>query len=157
MQYGREAHDKETALERQRSLQRYDLHEGTREFDVNLTSTDLGLTGIADLVVTIGDKAYPVEFKDSTRPPDAGHAMQVCAYGLLIESARGLNSPRGFWHSTRTRETHVIEFDSRLRQTTLRAIRDINDFIRGERCPPPTPQVAKCFECELRNFCGDVF
>lgn len=157
MQYGRESHDKEHALERERSLQRYGLHEGTRAFNVSLTNLELELTGIADLIVTVGEEAYPVEFKDSTRPPNAGHAMQVCAYGLLIEAVHGLRSPRGFWHSTRTRETHVIEFDARLRRRTLKVIREINDFIRAERCPPPAAQVEKCLECELRNFCGDVF
>lgn len=157
MTYGREAHDKETALEKQRSLQRYGLHEGERAFDVRLTSESLQLTGIADLIVTLGTDAYPIEFKDSTRPPDAGHELQVCAYGLLIENVLGKQSPRGYWHSTKTRETYVIEFDKRLRKRTLNAIQEINDFVTAERCPDPTPQVAKCVDCELRNFCGDVF
>lgn len=157
MQYGREAHDVETALERQRSLQRYGLHEGQREFGVTMYSPTLELSGIADLVVTVGMEAYPVEFKDSTREPDGGHQMQLCAYGLLLEATREIHSPRGYWHSTRTRETYVIEFDNKLRKRTLKAIQDINNFIKAERCPDPTPQVAKCLECELRNFCGDVF
>ena len=157
MHYGREAHDAETALEKQRTLQRYGLHEGTRSFNVSMTNHEIQLTGIADLIVTIGTQTYPVEFKDSTRPPDAGHEMQLCAYGLLIEAARGESSPRGYWHSTRTRETHVIEFDARLRRKTIKAIQVINAFIREERCPEPVTQVAKCLECELKNYCGDVF
>jgi len=157
MQYGREAHDAETALEGQRSLQRYGLHEGQRECNVRMLSTQLELNGIADLVVTVGAEVYPVEFKDSTREPDLGHQMQLCAYGLLLEDTRQVQSPRGFWHSTRTRETYVVEFDPKLRKRTLKAIQDINSFIRAERCPEPTSQVAKCLECELRNFCGDVF
>jgi CRISPR-associated exonuclease Cas4 len=157
MQYGREAHDVETALEKQRSLQRYGLHQGKREFSVVMHSATLELFGTADLVVTVDSEAYPIEFKDSTRLPNGGHEMQLCAYGLLLEATREVGSPRGYWHSTRTRETHVVEFDQKLRKRTLKAIRDINDFIRTERCPDPTPQVAKCFECELRNFCGDVF
>jgi CRISPR-associated exonuclease Cas4 len=156
MQYGREAHEVEAALEKQRSLQRYGLHQGQREFGVHLHSDLLEITGIADLVVTVGVESYPVEFKDSTREPDLGHHMQVCAYGLLLEATRKTKSPKGFWHSTRTRETYVIEFDTKLRKRTLQAIRDINAFIKAERCPDPTPQVGKCLECELRNFCGDV-
>jgi len=157
MQYGREAHDAEAALEKQRSLQRYGLHQGQREFGVHLHSEALELTGIADLVVTVGAESYPVEFKDSTREPDFGHQMQLCSYGLLLEAIRGIKSLKGFWHSTRTRETYVIEFDAKLRKRTLHAILDINAFIKAERCPDPTPQVAKCLECELKNFCGDVF
>jgi CRISPR-associated exonuclease Cas4 len=157
MQYGRDAHDAEAALEKERSLRRYGLHQGQREFGVHLHSDSLELTGIADLVVVVEAESYLVEFKDSTREPDLGHQMQVCAYGLLLEATRETKSTRGFWHSTRTRETYEIEFDTRLRKRTLQAIRDINDFIKAERCPDPTPQVAKCLECELKNFCGDVF
>jgi CRISPR-associated exonuclease Cas4 len=157
MQYGREAHDTENALEKQRSLQRYGLHEGKREFNVAMHAPNLELNGTADLIVTVGSETYPIEFKDSTRPPDLGHEMQLCAYGLLLEATRNTKSPRGYWHSTRTRETYVIEFDTKLRKRTLNAIREMNEFIRAERCPEPTTQIAKCFECELRNFCGDVF
>lgn len=157
MQYGREAHDAETALEKQRSLQRYGLHQGQREFGVKMHSPTLDVFGIADLIVTVGQEAYPIEFKDSTRPPDDGHHMQVCAYGLLLEDLRGVNSPRGYWHSTRTRETYVIEFDTKLRRRTLKAIKEINSFINAERCPDPTPHLGKCMECELKNFCADVF
>ncbi|MFN3266584.1 MAG: CRISPR-associated protein Cas4 [Deinococcales bacterium] len=156
MRYGKEAHDVENALEKQRSLQRYGLHEGQREFNVQMYAPNLDLFGTADLIVTVGAETYPVEFKDSTRAPDLGHEMQVCAYGLLLEMTRKTKSPRGYWHSTRTRETFVIEFSSKLRKRTLAAIADINDFIRAERCPEPTVQVAKCIDCELKNFCGDV-
>lgn len=157
MQYGREAHDAESALEKQRSLQRYSLHEGEREFGVRLHSERLELSGIADLVVTVGTETFPVEFKDSTREPDLGHRLQLCAYGLLLEDIRRVRSPRGYWHSTRTRETHVVEFDARLRRKTLGAICEINAFVKAERCPAPASQVAKCLECELKNFCGDIF
>lgn len=157
MQYGREAHDVENALEKQRSLQRYGLHEGKREFNVQMHAPSLELFGTADLIVTVGEETYPIEFKDSTRSPDLGHEMQLCAYGLLLEATRATRSPRGYWHSTRTRETFVIEFDAKLRKRTLAAITDINSFIKAERCPDPTPQVAKCFDCELKNFCADVF
>ena len=82
--------------------------------------------------------------------------MQLCAYGLLIENVQKIPSPRGYWHSTRTKETLEIEFSLALRKRTMRAISDINDFIKTERCPPPTKQLGKCLECELLNFCGDT-
>ena len=156
MQYGREAHDVENALEKERSLQRYRLHEGERKFNVKLFSPDLELNGIADLIVYSDGNAYPIEFKHTTGEPSIGHQMQLCAYGLLIENVQKISSPRGYWHSTRTKETLEIEFSPALRKRTMRAINDINDFIKTERCPPPTKQRGKCLECELINFCGDT-
>ena len=156
MQYGREAHDVENALEKERSLQRYRLHEGERKFNVKLFSPDLELNGIADLIVYSDGNAYPIEFKHTTGEPSIGHQMQLCAYGLLIENVQKISSPRGYWHSTRTKETLEIEFSPALRKRTLRAINDINQFITTERCPPPTKQLGKCLECELINFCGDT-
>ena len=156
MQYGREAHDVENALERERSLQRYGLHTGERHFNVRLFSETLQLNGIADLIVYSDGNAYPIEFKHTTGEPNLGHQMQLCAYGLLIENLQGIPSPRGYWHSTRTKETIEIDFKPALRRRTSRAVEEINDFIRSERCPPPTAQLGKCLECELLNFCGDT-
>jgi CRISPR-associated exonuclease Cas4 len=156
MQYGREAHDVENVLERERSLQRYGLHTGERRFNVRLFSETLQLNGIADLIVYSDGNAYPIEFKHTTGEPTLGHQMQLCAYGLLIEHLQGTPSPRGYWHSTRTKETLEIDFKPALRRRTQRAIQEINDFIRFERCPPPTSHPGKCLECELLNFCGDT-
>jgi CRISPR-associated exonuclease Cas4 len=75
MEYGRENHDRETKLERERSLQRYGLLEGERRFSVQLHAPKIGLTGEADLIVISGSMVYPVEFKDSTRAPDLGHKL----------------------------------------------------------------------------------
>ena len=156
MGYGRENHDCENRLERERSLGRYGLLEGERRFSVRLHAPRLGLTGEADLIVLSGEEVYPIEFKDSTRAPDLGHKMQLCAYGLMLEAVLALSSPRGFWHSTRTGETISIEFDKRLRNQTLKAVQEIQNFVALEHCPEPTAQIAKCMECELKNFCGDT-
>lgn len=156
MSHGRERHTEELRKERRRTLSRYDLAEGERRYDLRLTNTALGLTGELDLLVVCGAQAHPVEFKHSPRPPDPGHKLQLCAYGLLVEAELGLHCPHGLWHSSRTRQTHTVVFDTRLRNRTLRAIAEVRAFIQAERCPAPTGQRAKCLECELRNFCRDT-
>lgn len=156
MTHGREKHERELQLERRRTLSRYELAEGERRYDVRLTSTGLGLTGELDLLIVNGAEAYPAEFKHSQRPPDAGHKLQLCAYALLVEAELGLSVPRGYWHSSRTRQTVTIPFDTRLRNRTLKAIAEVRAFIGREQCPPPTSQTVKCLECELKNFCGDT-
>lgn len=156
MTYGREKHQSELRKERQRTLSKFDLTEGERRYDVRLTNIALGLTGELDLLIVSGPQAHPVEFKHTSRPPDPGHKLQLCAYALLVEAELGLNCPQGYWHSSRTRQTHTILFDTRLRNRTKAAIATLRSFIQAERCPPPASQTVKCLECELRNYCGDT-
>ena len=156
MTHGREKHESELLRERRRALSRYDLTEGERRYDVRLSSAALGLNGELDLLIVNGAEAYPVEFKNSRRPPDPGHRLQLCAYALLVEAELGLSCPHGYWHSSVTHETHVVAFDRRLRNRTATAIEAVRTLIREERCPEPTHRVEKCLECELRNFCGDT-
>lgn len=156
MTFGKEKHEKELKLERRRALSRYDLVAGERQYDVRLTSFKLGLSGELDLLIVNQGEAYPIEFKHSKRPPDAGHKLQLCAYGLLIEEMLGVKSPYGYWHSSKTRLTQQIEFDTRLRNRTLKAIDTVRAFILAEQCPAPTSNTEKCLECELKNFCGDT-
>ena len=156
MTHGREKHQAELEKERRRTLSRYELTGGERRYDVRLTNAAIGLTGELDLLIVNGVQAFPVEFKHTLRPPDPGHKLQLCAYALLVEAELGLSCPHGYWHSSRTRQTHVIVFDTRLRNRTRAAIQDVRAFIAAERCPAPTAQTVKCLECELRNFCGDT-
>ena len=156
MTAGRDQHQAELERERRRTLSRYALQAGERRYDVRLTSEQLQLTGELDLLIVDGPTAFPVEFKHTSRPPDPGHKLQLCAYALLVEDQLGLHVPHGYWHSSRTRQTHTIPFDLRLRNRTKRAILATNAFIAAELCPSPTSQLSKCLECELKNFCGDT-
>ncbi|MFC4427190.1 CRISPR-associated protein Cas4 [Deinococcus navajonensis] len=156
MTHGREKHQSELLKERRRTLSRYELTEGERCYDVRLTSQTLGLTGELDLLIVNGTRAFPVEFKHTLGLPDPGHKLQMCAYALLVEAQLNLTCAQGYWHSSRTRQTHVISFDTRLRNRTRAVIQTIRGFIHAERCPPPTSQAIKCIDCELKNFCGDT-
>ncbi|MFC3861139.1 CRISPR-associated protein Cas4 [Deinococcus antarcticus] len=156
MTSGRDKHQSELVRERRRTLSRYDLTEGERRYDVRLTSITLGLNGELDLLIVDGQEAYPVEFKHTQRSPDSGHRLQLCAYALLVEAELGLTCPHGYWHSSRTRQTYTIPFDTRLRNRTLKTTQEVRKFIWREQCPPSTSQAVKCLECELKNFCGDT-
>lgn len=156
MMHGQEKHQAEQQRERRRQLSRYELTEGERQYNVKLTNEALGLTGEMDLLIVQDDRAFPVEFKHSRRPPTPGHKLQLCAYALLVEAELNLSVPHGYWFSSRTRERHTIAFDTRLRNRTKKAIETVRDLIQKERCPEPTKQVNKCLECELKNFCGDT-
>lgn len=156
MSYGKDAHDLEQLLEKRRSLKRYGLHEGRRDFNVTLVSQSLNLSGSCDLTVVTSEAVYPIEFKTTTRKPTAGHRLQLCAYALLLEEHYALPCPQGFWHGISTGYTSVVSFDDKLRHKTLKTVRNIASFVKGETIPPPTTSRTKCADCELRNFCGDV-
>ncbi len=156
MTHGREKHQTELVKEQRRTLSRYELTEGERRYDVRLSSASLSLNGELDLLIVDGKVAYPVEFKHTQRPPDPGHKLQLCAYALLVESELGLSCPHGYWHSSRTRQTYTITFDTRLKNRTRKTIEEVCAFIQQEKCPPPTSNTVKCLECELKNFCGDT-
>ena len=52
MRVAHDAHADEADRERRRSLRTYHLQDGEREFDVEVSSSELGLRGKVDLVVT---------------------------------------------------------------------------------------------------------
>lgn len=91
-------------LEGKHAHRRVDRETGERakvhDRSVQLTSTELGLTAVLDLIERDGRRARPVDYKRGKRPPVSGGAyeperVQLCAQGLLqkerlvVESADG--------------------------------------------------------------------
>ena len=162
MEAGAQAHDVAPDLERRRSLKAYRLQDGEREFDVWLESVELGLRGRVDMVITrsAGEGAtgeiIPVEYKDSPGRGGPGWVLQLAAYGVMLESTRGLAVSRGFVYyipQRRAREFALLpELKAQL-VVTLKAMRKMIEF---ERMPGPVSQRAKCAACEFRRFCNDV-
>jgi CRISPR-associated exonuclease Cas4 len=157
MRFGKEAHELAQLLENRRSLKRYGLHTGERHFSVRLQNEQLGLVGICDLAIVTSNAVYPVEFKNTNQKPTVGHHLQMCAYALMLEYHYTLPCPHGYWHSIPNAYTYEVDFDSKLRHKTLKVLSTITAFVKDQRCPQPTPQRSKCVDCELSNFCADVF
>ncbi len=156
MEYGQRQHKTVQALEKRRVLKRYGLERAERLFNLRLSSPELGLTGIIDMVLRDGDRYYPVEFKHSRRDGFANHKMQLAAYAALLEDVMGAIVPFGFVHNTSSGRTYKVEFTAALRAELEAALEAMRRMIRSERLPDPTPQRAKCQDCEFRNWCADV-
>ena len=61
-----------------------------------MKSPDLGLHGIADMVIETDDAVYAVEFKLSANNKKRGDVLQLVAYAMLIQGYFKKPSPVGF-------------------------------------------------------------
>lgn len=159
-------------LEHRRSLRAYGLREGQREFDVWLESEALGLCGRLDMLITApsaaGVEQIPVDYKDSVWGvpaararrilPEVQHnwAVQLTAYALLVEAARGQPVRRGFVYYIPSRRAREVIFSDDLRREVEESVRAMEAMVMAERQPPPTPHRRRCAACEYRRLCNDV-
>ena len=104
MQLGAVEHEVLSVLERRRTLSRYGLDAGSRQFHISLHAESLGLSGVLDLLIETEDGAFPVEFKSTTQRLNLNAKYQLTAYALMVEAVsrsnrflRGLSI--GFPHS----------------------------------------------------------
>lgn len=159
MQAGADAGRDEEGREERRSLRAYGLHSGAREFNVQLKSGALGVRGFADMVVFEPDgdasEAIPVDFKLSETAGEH-FKLQLAAYALMLEEARGVTVRRGFLYFIPLRRAEEVPIDKRMRRKTMAALTAMRAVMERETMPPPTPQVGKCVSCEFRRFCNDV-
>src|SRR3989304_5943714 len=137
MEYGVEAGQAEEGREERRSLRAYGVTDGTREFNVPLSSERLGLRGEADMVITTPDsEVIPVDYKFSKI--DGPHfQLQVAAYGLLLEDMRQCAVRRGFLYLIPFRRAEVVPIDKRLRARLALALNEMRQMLESEEMPVP--------------------
>ena len=161
MQHGIEAQDRIETLEKRRSLREYGIAQGTRHFNVGLTSQDLGCTAQVDLVVEydVDNKRtlLPVDFKMSRREPGHHFKLQLACYGMMLEELWHAPVPEGIIYLIPVKRAVRVALTARLRNDAKRMLANIRAMIDSERMPPPTPQRNRCVDCEVRRFCNDVF
>lgn len=159
MEAGVEAGRREEQREIRRSLQRYNLEDGRREFDVPVSSLKLDLRGKVDMVIWIESspkaEVIPIDYKLS-RTMAKHFQLQLLAYGLMLEESSGIPSLRGFLYSIPERRAYEIKFTSRMRSQLRGMIETMREMIQSESMPSPTRQRGKCVNCEFRRFCNDV-
>ncbi len=155
MQAGREHHDHLEDLENRRSLRRYRLDDGTRQFRVSLHSERLNLRGVLDLLITTEDALYPVEFKDAPGGAALHHRYQLAAYCLLTEDTYHRPVRTAFVYVIPQKRIVPMALTDGIRRRTNDLMREIRAMIAAERMPPATRRPARCRDCEYRNYCAD--
>jgi CRISPR-associated exonuclease Cas4 len=157
MQRGKEEEFKLDALEKRRSLRRYQLGSGERHFRVSLESPRLGLSGKLDLLIISAKGHFPVDFKYTRGRPHRNHVFQLAGYALLVEERFQTRVETAFIYLAPLQEVVGINLTPELKLEALRRVEEMRAMIREGMLPPPTSVRSRCEECEFRNYCGDVF
>jgi len=160
MEAGIAAQDRVEQLENRRGLRAYGVEEGTRHFNVSVSSTMLGLSGQVDLVIETGEgdnhRLIPVDFKQSRKKPGRHFKLQLACYALLLEEQWGQPVQEGFLYMIPTKQAVQVAMTTRLRNDVRRHLDKIRTMIEREEMPPPTANRSQCVNCEFRRFCNDV-
>lgn len=134
---------------------------GTELRDLELSSEQLGLHGKVDAVRTRDGDLVPYEHKrgrarrGANGEPEAwpSDAIQVAAYGLLLEENRGrpVTEGRVRYHADNVTVRVPIELEQRAQvgQLVLRA----RELRRSTERPPVTTDERKCARCSLAPVC----
>jgi CRISPR-associated exonuclease Cas4 len=157
MERGKEEEFRLDALEKRRTLKRYELGSGERRFHVWLDSLKLGLSGKLDLLVVSRKGYFPVDFKYTRGRPHRNHIIQLAGYGLLVEEKFRTQVETVFIYLVAIQEVVSIRLTDELRNDVRHRLQEIRTMIREGILPPPTPLRSRCEECEFRNYCGDIF
>jgi CRISPR-associated exonuclease Cas4 len=162
MRNGAEQGLAERQREERRSLKRYGLRRGECFFDLALVSARIGLRGRLDMAIRTDDntegivEAIAVDYKATPGRTVAHFALQVVAYGMLLEELWGVPARRGFLYLIPARRARQVPITAESRARIVAAVEDMADIALRERMPAAPRQRAKCAICEFRRFCNDV-
>lgn len=136
------------------------LHEELSDEDsletLQLEDAELGLVGKMDAIRTRSGEVYPYEHKRGRS--NQGQAwnsdrIQVGAYAMLMERAKGLvvNHARIRYH--RDNKTVIVSIDQELRNEVKAHIQRANKLRAQESRPPITSNENLCVSCSLSPVC----
>lgn len=157
MEYGKMEEERIDRLEERRGLRRYGLGAGKRYFHYFLHSARLGLSGKIDMLIETESELFPVDFKYTAERPHLNHIYQICGYALIIDDVCAKPVRKGFVYLIPQEEAVEFEITDALKYDTGVMLNAIRDMISSERMPGVVDNRNKCYDCEYRNYCGDVF
>lgn len=135
-----------------------ELRHGVRTVTaMPLSSTDLGISGVADVVEfhvePTGERPYPVEYKRGRPKAHRADEVQLCAQALCLEAMFGTTVAEGalFYGQPRRRE-HVV-FDEALRSLTRQTIDATRAMFISGRTPLANYEARRCDSCSLLDLC----
>ncbi len=147
-------HEEESLLWQRRNLSRFNLKEGKKYHNLSIQSPNLGLHGIADMVIETDDTVYAVEFKLSTNNKKRGDVLQLVAYAMLIQQYFEKPSPMGFLIG-KNKILHQIVIDQEKCEQVKIIVREIRIMMEKGQKPESSAFLTQCSACEYVNFCND--
>lgn len=158
MKMGEIYHEVVTKLEERRTLREYDLRSASRQFHYRVYSRDLNLSGMLDLLLITDDGRYiPVDFKYSSGEIFSHLRYQLVAYALLLERCFDTIVDFGFLYFLPAKKVVPIDITEKDKSDVLFALQEMDKLVSREILPSYDSSPVKCYDCEYRRFCNDVF
>lgn len=157
VQQGQDYHARQERLTRDRTLKRFGLDRAARHFRMRLSSTRLGIHGIADAVLETATEIYPVEFKTEFSEAGRGQTLQLMSYGLMAEETQHKHFVAGFLLYGQKGKTRRIERTDTLTSDVERALDAVRLNLAAARMPESSAAAPQCGQCEYFNYCNDRF
>ena len=125
---------------------------------VQISSTRLGLHGVADVVELHGHppRPRPVEYKRGRPKSHRADEVQLCAQALCLEEMFACKIPEGALFYGQNRRRKIITFNADLLALTEQAILDARAVLGSGRLPPPEYTPRRCDACSLKYLCRPV-
>lgn len=138
MQEGKEVHDLYSYRSRRNKIIKK-LPKLDKLYGIFLQSSRLGCLTKIDCILfnRLNRKAYPVEFKYSTKPKKLyqRQIFQLVLEAILIEEVYRYNTDAGYIKFMRGNEVTKIAITSKLKQQVLKIISEIRVIIEIEKVP----------------------
>lgn len=157
MDYGKIEEARIDKLETRRKFKKYGITEGKRFFHVAINSDKLFLSGKIDMLIKTKDEYIPVDFKYTRGKPHKNHIYQLCGYALILEDIYHKKVNHGFVYLIPLEDAVIFEMSDSMKEATKKMLSDIRQMLRQKEMPPVADNRSKCYDCEYKNYCGDVF
>ena len=124
---------------------------------IHLTSDELGLTAVIDLIESRGNRVRPVDYKRGKRPAVPGGAyepekVQLCAQALLLRE-HGNKCAEGVLYYVASKQRVRVRFTPALIERTLALLAEMRERFAVATIPPPLEDSPKCPRCSLVKIC----
>jgi CRISPR-associated exonuclease Cas4 len=155
MERGIAVHQDEPQRAKRRSLSHIDGEVTAQYFEMAIQSPTLKLSGKIDEVLETERGWIPIDYKLANK---AGFhfKVQLAAYALLLEEAKGTPVKYGYLYLIPRRKTEEVPITPKLKATVRKSLEVMEDIARFETMPPPTEWRQRCVDCEFKRFCNDV-
>ncbi len=137
-----------------------DNFDGKLMTQVELIGEKLGLIGKIDCLCRRNGTLIPYEHKRGRSRRENGKpaawpsdALQVSAYGLLLEEARGMDVIEGRIRYHADNQTVTVPLDTLMRQKVREMIAEGKRLRNTTERPPVTTHEKRCIRCSLAPFC----
>ncbi len=112
------------------------------------------LIGRCDVVEIWKDGTiYPVEYKHGARRKWLNDDLQLVAQAVCLEAMFGRPVERGGIFHAASKRRREVAFTATLRARLDEVLAELTALLAQDRLPPPTPMVARCGDCSLKNIC----